>query len=97
MYPFAALAVLTSDIPGQMTGEMIFTILQETLTYSEPFTAPEGGGAVPKYTLKRGSETDINAVIPAGSLVGIIVGCRTEGATSEIFSRFSVSGGILLE
>jgi len=97
MYPFAALAVLTSDTPGQTTGGMVFTILQDTLTYSEPFTAPEGGGVVPKYTLRRGSTTDINALIPAGSLVGIIVGCRAEGVTTETFGRFSVSGGILLE
>ncbi|SET57659.1 Collagen triple helix repeat-containing protein [Lacrimispora sphenoides] len=97
LFPFAALAVLTSDIPGQMTGEMVFTILQDTLTFSDPFIAPVGGGQVPKYTLERGSLTDINASIPAGSLVGIIVGCRAEGVTSELFVRFSVSGGILLE
>uniref|UniRef100_UPI003261B19F hypothetical protein n=1 Tax=Clostridium sp. NkU-1 TaxID=1095009 RepID=UPI003261B19F len=97
LFPFAALAVLTSDTPGQQTGEMVFTILQDTLTYSDPFVAPAGGGQVPKYTLERGSLTDINATIPAGSLVGIIVGCRAEGVTSELFVRFSVSGGILLE
>ncbi|MDR2022992.1 MAG: hypothetical protein LBQ71_07010 [Hungatella sp.] len=97
LFPFAALAVLTSDIPGQMTGEMVFTILQDTLTFSDPFIAPVGGGQVPKYTLERGSLTDINVSIPAGSLVGIIVGCRAEGVASELFVRFSVSGGILLE
>ncbi len=97
LFPFAALAVLTSDTPGQMTGGMVFTILQDTLTYSDPFIAPAGGGQVPKYTLERGSLTDINVSIPAGSLVGIIVGCRAEGVTSELFVRFSVSGGILLE
>ena len=97
LYPFAALAVLTSDTPGQTDGEMIFTINQNTITYADPFIAPEGGGQVPKYTLVRGSRTDINDTIPAGSLVGIIVGIRADGVTAETTVRFSVSGGILLE
>lgn len=97
IFPFASLAVLTSDTPGQVTGEMTFTILQNTITYSDPFIAPPGGGQVPKYTLVRGSQTDINDIIPAGSLVGIIVGIRAEGVTAETAVRFSVSGGILLE
>ncbi|SHK05385.1 collagen-like protein, partial [Propionispora hippei] len=97
VYPFAALTVLTSATPGQLTGGMVFTILQNTITYSSPFIAPAGGGVVPKYTLVSGSLTEINEPIPAGSLVGVIMGIRAEGVTTETTVQFSVSGGILLE
>lgn len=96
LHPFVELALMTSDIPGQMTGEIVFTVLPDTVVYSEPFEAPPGGGLVPKYTLKRGSKTDISTVIPAGSLVGIIIGCSAEGTTTEVVAKFSVSGGVLL-
>ena len=89
MRPFVSLAV--SD--GR---SLAFTILRDTITYTEPYV---GGstGQISKYSLRRGSTTNLNIKIPTGSLVGIVVGWVGEGVTSEVSENFSVSGSLFIE
>ena len=91
--PFAALASLTADIPG---NRMIYTILPGTLTYTEPIVGITNQ-EFPVYTLKRGESTNISVNIPAGTLVTIVLGFSTEGIELEQYRLFAISGGILLE
>lgn len=90
MRPFVCIAV--SD-----TTNLAFTILQNTMTFTEPYI---GGGDelyIPKYSLRSGSLTNLNVALTAGRLVGIVMGWIGEGVSSEEIAQFSISGGILLE
>lgn len=87
MRPFVCLATLNSD-------NLVYTVLPETLTYTEPYV---GGTTIPKYTLRRGALTGLNVNLPAGTVVGIVLGWRGENVTSEQSTQVSVSGGLYIE
>ena len=56
-----------------------------------------GGTEIPKYSVRKGSLTDLNISLEAGTLVTIIVGWMGEGVTSEQSTQISVSGGLFIE
>lgn len=85
--PFVCLAVSTTD-------ELVYQILPETIVYADPY---EGGTTYPMHTIRRGSRTDLNTVIPEGALVAIVTGIMGTGMTRELSLTLSVSGGLYLE
>ena len=89
MRPFVCLAV--SD--GR---SLAFTILRDTMTYTDPYVG-RSGASVSKYSLRRGSSTNLNIELPAGTLVGVVMGWVGEGVTSEQEVRASISGGLFIE
>lgn len=89
MEPFACLAIAT---PNSAQNQLIYTIVQDTITYTEPYIGT--GNNIPTYAIRNGSKTDLDVVIPEGVLVGIVVGWRGENVTTEQSGAFSVFGGI---
>ena len=87
MRPFVCLAVAEND-------DMVFRILPETMTYTEPYT---GAANYPPYSIRKGSLTDIDVNIAAGTLVGIVIGWSGEGVSRQMTTQVSVSGGIFIE
>ena len=87
MRPFVCLGV--SD-----GSALVFRVLPETITYTQPYV---GGTEIPKYSVRKGSLTDLNISLEAGTLVTIIVGWMGEGVTSEQSTQISVSGGLFIE
>lgn len=89
MRPFACIAVSNA-------ANLTLTVLQETMTFTEPYVGGAAGQVFPKYSLRNGSLTNLNVALPAGTLTGIVTGWIGEGATEEQIAQFSISGGILL-
>jgi hypothetical protein len=93
MYPFACLAVAT---PNSTQNQINFVIIQNTITYTEPYVGTEAG-TLPKFSMRSGSLTNLNEPISAGTLVAIVIGWRGEGVTVAQSGAFSVFGGIYME
>ena len=87
MRPFVVLAVAENN-------NLTYRMLPETLTFTEPYA---GGEAIPKYSVRRGSLTDLNVNIPEGTLTAIIGGWMGEGLQQEEYGQVSISGGIYAE
>lgn len=85
--PFMCLAIGETD-------RLAFTVLQETLVYFPPYI---GGEEIPKYTIRRASQTGLNIPLPAGTLVTIIFGIIAGGTASAQYITASISGGIYIE
>jgi len=86
--PFACVAV------SDTTNNLVYTILKESLTYTEPYT---GGVTYPTHTLRRGELKNLNIPIAEGTLVALIVGTVGENVTTEHNLDLAVSAGLLFE
>lgn len=86
LQPFVCLATFDTD-------ELIFTILQDSIVYTEPYI---GEVDIPNYEIKKGSLTDLNIEIPEGTAMAIVIGVMGEGLTSGISIQFMVGGGIFI-
>ena len=87
MRPFVCIAISNTD-------SLVFNILKDTITYTEPYV---GGTDIPKYSVRRGSLTNLNIDLPAGTLVAIVAGWTGEGVTTEQSTQVSLSGGLFIE
>ena len=85
--PFMCLAT------GQ-TDRLAFTVLQNSIVYFPPYT---GGESIPKYSIRRTSQTGLNIPLPAGTLVTIIFGIIAAGTGTAQYMTASISGGIYIE
>lgn len=85
--PFMCLAIGETD-------QLAFRILQNSIVYFPPYTS---GEAIPKYTLRRASQTGLNITLPAGTLVTILFGITASGTADEQYITASISGGIYIE
>ena len=85
--PFVVLAVAENN-------NLTYRMLPETLTFTEPYVS---GEEIPKYSVRRGSQTDLNVNIPEGTLTAMIGGWMGEGLQQEQYGQVSISGGIYAE
>lgn len=85
--PFMCLA--TGD-----SNQLTFTVLQDSIVYFPSYTS---GAEIPKYSIRRANRTDLNRLIPAGTLVTVIMGIMAEGTTAEQYMTASISGGIFIQ
>lgn len=85
--PFMCLAI------GQ-TDRLAFTVLQNSIVYFPPYI---GGAEIPKYTIRRASQTGLDILMPAGTLVTIIFGIIGAGTATDQYMTASISGGIYIE
>ena len=91
MFPFACLAAAK---PTGLANEIVYSIIPETMTYTEPYI---GEGTVPKFTIRSGYTTDLDVVLEEGSLVAVVLGWRGENIEAEQYGSFSMFGGIYIE
>ncbi len=91
MYPFACLAVAN---PTSAVNEIVYTILSDTLTYTEPYVneIPQ-----PQFSIRKGSSVNLDVAIAEGALVAIVTGWRGEDVTMAQYGSFSVFGGLYIE
>ena len=87
LHPFVCLA--TGD-----TNSLIFTVIQSSIVRFPPYVS---GREIPKYTLKRANAEGLDIMLPAGTLVVIIMGMTAEGMAEEQQMTASISGGIYIE
>lgn len=85
--PFMCLAIGETD-------QLAFRVLQDSIVYFPPYTS---GETIPKYTLRRASQTGLTIALPAGTLVTIIFGIAASNTTAEQYITASISGGIYIE
>ncbi|KMZ53023.1 hypothetical protein [Dorea sp. D27] len=85
--PFMCLAVGAAD-------RLAFTVLQNSIVYFPPYVA---GEEIPKYTIRRASQTGLDIPLSAGTLVTIIFGIIAAGSATEQYITASISGGIYIE
>lgn len=90
IYPFACIAICE---PTNLN--LVFTILPETKTYTQPYQG-EPGVPIPKHTLRWGELTGLSTVIPQGYLVTIVCGVEAPGATEPFSGYLSVNGGMYI-
>lgn len=76
------------------TDQLAFRVLQDSIVYFPPYTS---GEEIPKYTLRRASQTGLNIALPAGTLVTILFGITASGTADEQYITASISGGIFIE
>lgn len=76
------------------TDRLAFTILQDSFVYFPPYTGME---TIPKYTIRRASQTGLNIPLSAGTLVTIIFGIISAGTDTPQYLTASISGGIYIE
>jgi len=84
--PFVCIAVSNAD-------KLVFTILQDTMTYTEPY---EVGVEQPISGIKKGSLKNLDIEITEGTLVGIVTGIMRDREGS-FGMQFYISGGLYLE
>ncbi len=93
MTPFACLAVAT---PNSIQNQINFVIIQNTITYTEPYVG-DVTGTIPKFSMRSGSLKNLNEPISAGTLVAIVIGWLGDNTTGVQSGAFSVFGGIYME
>ena len=91
MFPFACLAAAK---PTSLVNEIVYSIIPETMTYTEPYI---GEGTVPKFSIRNGYTTNLDVFLEEGSLVAVVLGWRGENVEEEQYGAFSIFGGIYLE
>ena len=91
MYPFACLATAT---PNSIQNQIIYTILEDTITYTEPYLGT--GNDIPTLVIRSGSKTNLDVEILEGTLVAIVVGWRGENVTAQQEGSFAIFGGIYM-
>jgi hypothetical protein len=84
--PFVCLAVSHTD-------DMIFTILKNTVTHTEPYECI--GGSI--NGIRRGFLADLDVEIAAGTHLAIVAGFSAENTIYGQYGDFSISGGLYLE
>ncbi|BDF32230.1 hypothetical protein CE91St62_03010 [Lachnospiraceae bacterium] len=85
--PFMCLAI------GQ-TDRLAFTVLQNSIIYFPPYI---GSAEIPKYTIRSASQTGLDILLPAGTLVTIIFGIIGAGTAEAQYITASISGGLYIE
>lgn len=93
MTPFACLAVAN---PVPTMPRISYTILEDTLTYTQPYIGTVDG-TVSKFTMRQGALTGLDVSITAGTLVAIVIGWSGENVTTAQVGTFTVYGGIYYE
>ncbi len=83
--------VMIATCPGE---ELVYTILADTITYSEPY---ESGAMIARNSIRKGSLENLELEIPAGTLVAIVCGMQSEGTDQEQHLRAVLSGGLFFE
>ena len=76
------------------TDRLVFTVLQNSLVYFPPYVS---GAQIPKYTVRRASQTGLDISLPAGTLVTIIFGILSAGTDTPQYITASISGGIYID
>ena len=76
------------------TDRLAFTVLQNSFVYFPPYI---GSTEIPKYTIRRASQTGMNIPFAAGTLVTIIFGIIAAGTDTPQYITASISGGIYIE
>lgn len=85
--PFVTVATCNND-------NLVYTILGNTTTYTAPYV---GGAAIPKFSVRKGENLDLNVTIPEGVLVAIVTGITSQVATTPQELRVSLSGSLYFE
>lgn len=86
--PFVCLAICTGS-------RLVFHILQKTIAYGEPFGSERETLFVPEYSIRRGSLTNLDISLSAGTAVSVLCGITSKKPQTEAF--LSVSGGVYIE
>ena len=92
MNPFACLAIAT---PDSAQNQIIYTILEDTITYTESYIGT--GNNISTYAIRNGSKTNLNVSITEGALVAIVTGWSGDNVTTPQSGAFSVFGGIYMD